>query len=58
MCVCVDMYLDGWVLGQHRKFEKDKQRKYEQRIREVAIEMASFTPLVFSTSSGMSGACN
>ena len=32
--------------------EREKQRKYEQRIREV--EMGSFTPLVFSTSGGMS----
>ena len=34
----------------YRKFEEGKQRKYEQRIRE--IKMTSFTPLVFSTSGG------
>ena len=32
-------------------FEREKQRKYEQRISEV--EMGSFTPLVFSTFGGM-----
>ena len=36
----------------YRNQEREKQRKYEQRIREV--EMGSFTPLVFSTSGGMS----
>ena len=29
----------------YRRFEQDKCRKYEQRIRDV--EMASFTPLIF-----------
>ena len=33
---------------------KDKQRMYEQRIRDV--EMGSFTPLVFSTFGGMGSA--
>ena len=37
-------------------FENNKRRKYEQRIREVGI--ASFTPLVFSTSGDMSGCTN
>ena len=45
-------YRGSQVSFLYRKFEKDKRRKYEQRIRE--IEMASFTPLVFSTSGGMS----
>ena len=40
----------------YRRFEKEKQRKYEQRIREV--EMGCFTPLVFSTFGGMSTICN
>ena len=35
------------VASLYRRFEKEKRRKYEQRIREV--EMGSFTPLVFST---------
>ena len=35
----------------YRRQEREKQRKYEQRIREV--EHGSFTPLVFSTSGGM-----
>ena len=39
----------------YHKF-KYNQRKYEQLIKED--EMASFTPLVFSTSGGMSGAMN
>ena len=40
----------------YRRFEQEKQRKYEQRIRE--IEMGSFTPLVFSTCGGMGRAAN
>ena len=36
----------------YRKHEREKQRKYEQRIREV--ELGSFTPLIFSTSGSMS----
>ena len=36
----------------YRKHEREKQLKYEQRIREV--ELGSFTPLIFSTSGGMS----
>jgi len=39
------------VSSLYRKFERDKQRMYEQRIRDV--EMGSFTPLVFSTFGGM-----
>ena len=35
----------------YRKQEREKRTNYEQRIREV--ELASFTPLVFSTSGGM-----
>ena len=34
----------------HRQ-EREKQRQYEQRVREV--ELGSFTPLVFSTTGGM-----
>ena len=49
-------YRGSQVSSLYRKFEKDKWQKYEQRIRE--IEMASFTPLVFSTSGGMSGCTN
>ena len=49
-------YRGSQVSSLYRKFEKDKRRKYEQRIREV--DMASFTPLVFSTSGGMSGCTN
>ena len=41
------------VASLYRIFEKEKLRKYEQRIREV--EMGSFTPLVFSTFGGISG---
>ena len=49
-------YRGSQVSSLYRKFEKDKRRKYEQRIRE--IEMASLTSLVFSTSGGMSGCTN
>ena len=35
----------------YRKQEREKQRTYEQRIREV--ELGTFTPLVFLTSGGM-----
>ena len=49
-------YRGSQASSLYRKFEKDKRRKYEQRIRE--IELASFTPLVFSTSGGMSGCTN
>ena len=49
-------YLGSQVSSLYRRFERDKRRRYEQRIREV--EMASFTPLVFSTSGGMSGCTN
>ena len=49
-------YRGSQVSSLYRKFEKDKRRKYEQKISEV--EMASFTPLVFSTSGGMSGCTN
>ena len=49
-------YRGSQVSSLYQKFEKDKRHKHEQRIREV--EMASFTPLVFSTSGGMSGCTN
>ena len=38
------------VPSLYRRFEKEKRRKYEQRIREV--ELSSFVPLVFSTFGG------
>ena len=44
----------NWKLklnSAYRRHEKEKQRSYEQRIREV--EHGSFTPLVFSASGGM-----
>ena len=44
-------YRGSQVSSLYRKFEKDKRQKYEQRIQ--AIEMASFIPLVFSTSGGI-----
>ena len=40
----------------YRRLEKEKQRKYEECIRDV--EMGCFTPLVFSTFWGMSNICN
>ena len=49
-------YRGSQVSSLYRRFEKDKRRKYEQRTCEV--EMASFTPLVFSTSGDVSGCTN
>ena len=40
----------------YHRLEKEKQRKYEQRIRDV--EMGYFTSLVFSTFGGMSTISN
>ena len=39
------------VSSLYRRFERAKQRMYEQRVMEV--EMSSFTPLVFFTFGGM-----
>ena len=39
-------YRGSQLSSLYCRFEQDKYRKYEQRIRDV--EMASFTPLVFS----------
>ena len=36
--------------------EKEKKRKYQQRV--LDVEMGSFTPLVFGTSGGMGADCN
>ena len=47
-------YRGSQLSSLYRRFEQDKRRKYEQRIRDV--EMASFTPLIFSTFGGISGA--
>ena len=47
-------YRNTAVASLYRRFEREKQRRYEQRVREV--EMGSFTPLVFSTFGGMGGA--
>ena len=41
------------VSSLYQHFERDKQRKYEQCIRE--IEMSSFTSLTFSTLRGGMG---
>ena len=52
-------YRGSQISSLYRKFEKDKRRKYEQRIREV--EMASFTgtfSFFRATSGGMSGCTN
>ena len=43
------------ISSLYQCFEREKQQKYEQRIRE--IEMGSFTPLVFSTLRGGMGHC-
>ena len=47
-------YHSAAVSSLYRRFERAKQRMYEQRVREV--EMSSFTPLVFSTFGSMGGA--
>ena len=49
-------YRGSSLSSLYRRLEKEKQRKYEQRIREV--EIGCFTPLVFSTSEGMSTICD
>ena len=49
-------YRDSSLSLLYRRLEKEKRRKYEQRIRDV--EMGCFTPLVFSTFGGMSTICN
>ena len=49
-------YRNSSLPSLYRRLEKEKQRKYEQRIRDV--EMGCFTPLVFSTFGGMSTICN
>ena len=44
-------YLELQLASVYRRQEREKQRIYAQRIREV--ELGSFTPLIFSTSGGM-----
>jgi len=39
------------LASMYHRQEREKQRQYEQRVREV--ELGSFTPLVFSTTGGM-----
>ena len=49
-------YRGSSLSSLYHRLEKEKQRKYEQRIRDV--EMGCFTPLVFSTFGGMSTISN
>ena len=49
-------YRGSSLSSLYRRLEKEKRRKYEQRICDV--EMGCFTPLVFSTFEGMSTICN
>ena len=44
-------YRSTAVSSLYKRFEREKQRMYEQRVRDV--EMSLFTPLVFSTFGGM-----
>ena len=44
-------YQNLQLASAYRKQEREKQIRYEQRVRE--IELGSFTPLVLSTSGGM-----
>ena len=46
-------YRTNYVSSLYWWFEKEKYKKYEQRIREM--KSSSFVPLVFSTFGGMSG---
>ena len=46
-------YRNTTVASLYRPFEWEKQRRYEQRVREV--EMGSITPLVFSAFGGLGG---
>ena len=48
-------YRGSSLSSLYRRLEKEKRRKYEQRIHDV--EMGYFTPLVFSTFRGMSTIC-
>ena len=48
-------YRGSSLSSLYRRLEKEKRRKYEQRIR--VVEMGCFTPLVFSTFGGMSTIC-
>ena len=45
-------YKTSSLSSLYRQLEKEKQRKYEQRI--CVVEMGCFTPLVFSTFGGTS----
>ena len=51
MLKCASSYCGSQISSLYRRFDWEKKRKYELRIREV--EMGSFTPLVFSTFGGM-----
>ena len=45
-------YRNMSLQASHEKNEKDKMRKYGQRV--IQIEQGSLTPLIFTTSGGMS----
>ena len=45
----------GDLKAMYLKHQKEKKRAYERRVLE--IELASFTPLVFSVSGGMANEC-
>ena len=50
-----DSYRDLTPKQVYRKHEKEKKRKYAERVME--IEQGTFTPLVFTTTGGMADEC-
>ena len=45
-------YRNSAIPAIYRRHEQEKKREYGDRVREVAIEKPSFTPLVFATTGG------
>ena len=50
-----DSYRDLTPKQAYRKHEKEKKRKYAERVME--IEQGTFTPLIFTTTGGMADEC-
>ena len=50
-----DSYRDLTPKQVYRNHEKEKKRKYAERVME--IEQGTFTPLVFTTTGGMADEC-
>ena len=50
-----DSYRDLTPMQIYKKHENEKKRQYAER--EMEIEQGTFTPLVFTTTSGMADKC-